>query len=272
MKEIWKDIENYERRYQISSLGRVKSLDRIIGNRYVYGKELKLIPDRYGYFKVNLSDCGIVRGINVHRVVAETFIPNPENLPQINHINGVKTDNRVENLEWCTSEHNLKHAFSTGFDYTGIDCIIFGISTASIALYYQIVGRGTRIDADKKDCLIIDLAGNVERFGRVEDITFEKGKIWRMFGTGSKLLSGIPIHDIGKVTKEDVCKIETNTSDKARTLEFMPFGKYKGERISDIPADYKKWMLDKFEWTAANENLRKSILMYMNTEPELQYQ
>ena len=161
---------------------------------------------------------------------------------------------------------------STGFDYTGIDCIIFGISTASIALYYQIVGRGTRIDADKKDCLIIDLAGNVERFGRVEDITFEKGKIWRMFGTGSKLLSGIPIHDIGKVTKEDVCKMETNTSDKARILEFMPFGKYKGERISDIPIDYKKWMLDKFEWTAANENLRKSILMYMQVEPEFQYQ
>ncbi|MDR0231063.1 MAG: DUF3820 family protein, partial [Dysgonamonadaceae bacterium] len=161
---------------------------------------------------------------------------------------------------------------STGFDYTGIDCIIFGISTASIALYYQIVGRGTRIDPDKKDCLIIDLAGNVERFGRVEDITFEKGKIWRMFGTGSKLLSGIPIHDIGKVTKEDVCKMETNTSDKARILEFMPFGKYKGERISDIPIDYKKWMLDKFEWTAANENLRKSILMYMQVEPEFQYQ
>ena len=86
---------------------------------------------------------------------------------------------------------------STGFDYTGIDCIVLGISTASIALYYQVVGRGTRIDSDKQDCLIIDLGGNVERFGKVEDLTFEKGRQWRMFGTGGRLLSGIPISDIG---------------------------------------------------------------------------
>lgn len=73
---------------------------------------------------------------------------------------------------------------STGFDYTGIDCIVLGISTASIALYYQIIGRATRIDPCKKDALIIYLGGNVSRFGRVEDITFEQGKVWRMFGTG----------------------------------------------------------------------------------------
>ena len=77
---------------------------------------------------------------------------------------------------------------STGFDYTGIDCIIFGLSTASIALYYQIIGRGTRIDPNKEDCLICDLGGNVNRFGRVEDIVFEKGKLWRMFGSGGRLL------------------------------------------------------------------------------------
>ena len=69
---------------------------------------------------------------------------------------------------------------STGFDFTGIDCIVLGISTASIALYYQIIGRGTRIDPEKRDCLISDLGGNVERFGRVEDIIFEKGRLWRM--------------------------------------------------------------------------------------------
>lgn len=93
---------------------------------------------------------------------------------------------------------------STGFDYTGIDCIVLGISTASIALYYQIIGRATRIDEGKQDALIIDLGGNVARFGKVEDITFERGKIWRMFGSGGKLLSGIPISDIGRVTKQDV--------------------------------------------------------------------
>ncbi|MDR0658833.1 MAG: DUF3820 family protein [Mediterranea sp.] len=152
---------------------------------------------------------------------------------------------------------------STGFDYTGIDCIIFGISTASIALYYQIVGRATRIDPDKKDALIIDLAGNVARFGRVEDITFEKGKIWRMYGTGGKLLSGIPIHDIGKITKEDVNRMEISSQGNTKIMDIMPFGKYKGERITDIPLEYKQWMLGKFEWTPANENLRHSILTYM---------
>lgn len=63
---------------------------------------------------------------------------------------------------------------STGFDYTGIDCIVLGISTASIALYYQIIGRATRIQQGKADALIVDLGGNVDRFGHVEDIVFEK--------------------------------------------------------------------------------------------------
>ena len=153
---------------------------------------------------------------------------------------------------------------STGFDYTGIDCIILGISTASIALYYQIIGRGTRIDLDKKDCLIIDLAGNVSRFGRVEDIVFEKGTIWRMFGTGGKLLSGIPIHELGTINLEDVNqRANNNSGTKQRIIEIMPFGKYKGERICETPTDYRQWMLNKFDWTPANENLKQSILKTM---------
>jgi DNA repair protein RadD len=152
---------------------------------------------------------------------------------------------------------------STGFDYTGIDCIVLGISTASIALYYQIIGRATRIDPDKKDALIIDLAGNVARFGRVEDITFERGTIWRMFGTGGKLLSGIPIHDIGKVTKDDVGKIESKATKEEKVLDIMPFGKYKGNRISDIPREYKNWMLNNFDWNAGNDNLKRAILTHV---------
>lgn len=146
---------------------------------------------------------------------------------------------------------------STGFDYTGIDCIILGISTASIALYYQIIGRATRIAHGKEDALIIDLGGNVERFGRVEDLTFEQGKIWRLFGTGGRLLSGIPITDIGKITREDVERVE---SGKVPPIEIMPFGKYKGNRISDIPLNYRQWMLRSFDWNARNEKLRRSIV------------
>ena len=149
---------------------------------------------------------------------------------------------------------------STGFDYTGIDCIILGISTASIALYYQIIGRATRIDKDKEDALIIDLGGNVSRFGRVEDITFEKGKIWRMFGSDGRLLSGIPITDIGKVTREDTAQIDAQAT---QPIEIMPFGKYKGERLTDIPLNYRQWMLRTFEWNTRNEKLRKSIIATM---------
>lgn len=146
---------------------------------------------------------------------------------------------------------------STGFDFTGIDCILLGISTASIALYYQIIGRATRIDPDKRDALILDLGGNVERFGKVEDITFEKGKIWRMFGTGGRLLSGIPIDQIGRYTREDTIAIDNK---QEPPLETMPFGKYQGERIKDIPINYRQWMLRTFEWNSRNERLRKSIV------------
>jgi DNA repair protein RadD len=150
---------------------------------------------------------------------------------------------------------------STGFDYTGIDCIVLGISTASVSLYYQVIGRGTRIDDNKKDCLIIDLAGNVARFGRVEDIVFEKGTIWRMFGTGGKLLSGIPIHEIGTITEKDVNRAETQRTQQAGTPpDIMPFGKHKGERIADVPAAYRKWMLENIKWTAANESLRRAVV------------
>lgn len=149
---------------------------------------------------------------------------------------------------------------STGFDYTGIDCILFGISTASIALYYQIVGRGTRIDPNKANCLICDLGGNVERFGRVEDITFEQGRLWRMFGTGGRLLSGIPIHDIGRYTREDTQAIDKQA---IAPITEMPFGKYQGEKIANIPLNYRQWMIRTFDWNSRNEKLRKSILATM---------
>ena len=149
---------------------------------------------------------------------------------------------------------------STGFDYTGIDCIVLGISTASIALYYQIIGRGTRIDKDKEDCLIIDLGGNVDRFGKVEDITFEKGRQWRMFGTDGRLLSGIPIHDIGNYTRKDTEIIDRQA---AQPITIMPFGKYKGTPLSQIPTNYKQWMIRSFDWNSRNEKLRRSIVASM---------
>lgn len=146
---------------------------------------------------------------------------------------------------------------STGFDYTGIDCIVLGISTASIALYYQIVGRATRIDPEKRDALIVDLGGNIERFGRVEDLTFEKGRMWRLFGSGGRLLSGIPISDIGHYTREDTEAIDRQA---VQPITVMPFGKYKGEQLTQIPLNYRQWMIRTFDWNPKNEKLRKSIM------------
>ena len=146
---------------------------------------------------------------------------------------------------------------TTGFDYTGIDCIVLGVSTASIALYYQIIGRATRIDPNKEDALIVDLGGNVARFGRVEDIVFEKGKLWRMFGTGGRLLSGIPIHDIGNYTKEDTEQADAGVE---QLLDTMPFGKYKGSKFNEIPTSYRQWMIRAFDWNSRNEKLRMSII------------
>lgn len=106
MKEIFKDIKGYEGLYQISNFGNVKSLQR--------DKE-KLLRQyiKRGYFQVGLSKEGTVAWKSVHRLVAEAFIDNPDNLPQVNHKDEDKTNNRVDNLEWCTADYNNKYGTRT---------------------------------------------------------------------------------------------------------------------------------------------------------------
>lgn len=110
MGEIWKDIKGYEGLYQISNMGRVKSLLKVtkFGNRLKVNEEMILKPalGKRGYYVVSLNHNGKSKTFTIHRLIAEAFIPNPQNKEFIDHINTIKTDNRIENLRWVTSKEN----------------------------------------------------------------------------------------------------------------------------------------------------------------------
>jgi hypothetical protein len=115
MNEIYKDIVGYEGLYQISNLGNVKSLARI-DNCNRCRKEVIMSPGKShkGYLRIALCKNGIKQSYSINRLIAELFIPNPNNKPQTNHLNGIKTDNRVENIEWCNNSENQLHAIKNG--------------------------------------------------------------------------------------------------------------------------------------------------------------
>lgn len=106
--EVWKDIEGFEGDYQISNIGRVKALN-YKGKKNNY-HILSLSIDKVGYHQIILKK----KNFTVHRLVAMAFIPNPNEYKEINHKDGIKYNNNVENLEWCTRSHNIQHAFDMG--------------------------------------------------------------------------------------------------------------------------------------------------------------
>lgn len=120
MMQIWKDIENYENYYQISNDGIVRSLSRRINSshnskRILVEKELTNKKCSNGkYLQVCLSKEGKISYFLVHRLVAKAFIENPLSLPEVNHIDGNRYNNIVSNLEWCTRQYNIQHAYDTG--------------------------------------------------------------------------------------------------------------------------------------------------------------
>ena len=112
MNEIWLPVKDYEGLYEVSNLGNVRSLKR----KTTSGKMLITSPDRKrnGYLKLTLSKNDVQKNVLVHRLVACAFIPNPKQLKEVNHKDGNKMNNCVDNLEWVTREENTSHAIKTG--------------------------------------------------------------------------------------------------------------------------------------------------------------
>lgn len=103
--ELWKDVVGYEGLYQVSNLGNVKRLKgyHCKEDRYLAFSVLR------GYYHVNLHKDGKIKTVQIHRLVAQAFVPNPENYPQVNHRDEEKTNNCADNLEWCTSKYNCNY-------------------------------------------------------------------------------------------------------------------------------------------------------------------
>jgi hypothetical protein len=113
-EEIWKPVVGYEGLYEVSNLGNVRSVDKVDRQgQKKHGRVRKLLLNQVGYLYVGISVENKKANLTVHRLVARAFIPNPDNKPQVNHIDGNKTNNIVSNLEWVTVAENTQHAYTT---------------------------------------------------------------------------------------------------------------------------------------------------------------
>jgi len=140
------------------------------------------------------------------------------------------------------------NVLSVGFDYPEIDAIVVGRPTASLAWFYQAVGRGTRIFDTKPDCVIVDFVGNTQKFGRLENLSVERHSgHWGIY-SGLKKLTGVALDSIGGGA------LDHNTGEIT-----MPFGKYQGKKIDDLDFGYLKWLMTEFTWKPHNTKLRQEV-------------
>jgi DNA repair protein RadD len=151
---------------------------------------------------------------------------------------------------------------TVGFDYPQLDCIITGRPTSSISWWYQFVGRGTRIDPYglKKDCLVVDFVGSVQRFGKVEELYYaEHNGEWELYGEGKKQLTGLPMHQIG-LHLEGGINVGKNVNEAGEEKKVVyNFGKYKDMEVRLSPPLYRQWLLENMEWGFWNIHIKEEI-------------
>lgn len=140
-EEVWKPIKHFESLYEVSNFGRIRSLTRKVkhGNSHItiYGKMMKQVPNEKGYLMVRLSKNGKGKIFKVHRLVAQAFLNNPHGYQEINHLNEIRDDNHVSNLEWCSHSHNLNYGHRTQKFIQAVSTPIIQLSSDShrIAAY-----------------------------------------------------------------------------------------------------------------------------------------
>ena len=154
------------------------------------------------------------------------------------------------------------NVLTVGFDYPELDCLITARPTASISWWYQFVGRGTRISPGKKECIVVDFVGSVERFGKVEDLYYaedSKGR-WELYGNSDKTLTGIPMHEIGLHFKGGINLAQTIAENGDFEKVYMTFGKYRNKPVSSLPFHYRNWLLDNMTWDKWNMKIKNEII------------
>jgi len=153
------------------------------------------------------------------------------------------------------------NVLTVGFDYPELDCLITGRPTASISWWYQFVGRGTRIHQNKKDCLVVDFVGSVEKFGKVEALYYKQdgNENWELYGENKKQITGIPMHEIGIHLEGGINLSEKVNEEGEIEKVYMTFGKYSGKPVASVPPYYRKWLLDNITWGPWNIKIKNEI-------------